>query len=84
MKSIDGWALLAAGICIGLTLPYAEKCLSATTQRKSKNNGVFFLGITIIFNTMEDKQNFMDIFTPFAKFVAMKELGTISYEVSEP
>ena len=41
------------------------------------------MGITIKFKTPKDKQNFAEIFAPYAKFVATGEVETISYELSE-
>lgn len=43
----------------------------------------FFLGVTIKFPQASDKDDFKVIFTPLAKYVEEKELGTISYILME-
>ena len=85
MKVVEAIVLLSVGIFIGVTVSYGSRCLpqSPNSYRTTKNKGAFFLGITIKFNTAEDKQNFIEIFGPYAKFVAAGETETISYELSE-
>ena len=47
------------------------------------NKSTFFLGITIIFNTIDDKEEFKTLFKPLAKFVRSNEPYTLSYELCE-
>jgi quinol monooxygenase YgiN len=79
MKVIEACFLLTVGMCIGYTIPL----FTTKKIRETVNKGAFFLGITIKFNTEEDKKVFFSIFGPYAQFVATTELGTISYELSE-
>ena len=85
MKVVEAIVLLSVGVFIGVIATYSSKCLpgSSPKHRISKHQKAFFLGITIKFNALEDKQKFMDIFGPYAKFVAATEMETISYELSE-
>lgn len=85
MKLVEAIVLLSVGVFIGVTASYGSRCLPETSSsyRRTKNKGAFFLGITIKFNTVQDKQNFVDIFGPYAKYVAAGETETISYELLE-
>jgi quinol monooxygenase YgiN len=80
MKLIEACFVLTVGICIGYTI---IPLFATKKTRKTVNKGAFFLGITIKFNTEEDKKVFSSIFGPYAQFVAKSEMGTISYELSE-
>jgi quinol monooxygenase YgiN len=49
-------------------------------QRNSYDKA-FYLGVTVTFPSPEEKQKFIDIFSPLAKYVKEKEFGTLSYEL---
>ena len=85
MKAVEALATFSVGVFIGAIAIYSLQPLhrSASLPRTSSHKASFFLGITIKFNTIEDKENFTKIFRPYAQYVATFEPGTISYELSE-
>jgi quinol monooxygenase YgiN len=68
--------LVTLGITIGLLMKSLYKSYNV-------NKSTFFLGITIIFNTIDDKEEFKTLFKPLAKFVRSNEPYTLSYELCE-
>lgn len=85
MKVVEAIVTLSIGIFIGVIATFNSKSNNPDNYgpRKSKHRDAFFLAITIKFNTIEDKQKFIEIFDPYAKYVARVEPETISYELSE-
>ena len=56
----------------------------AISARENQRNGVdkaFYLGVVVRFTNDQEKQKFINIFTPVAKYVKEKEFGTLSYEL---
>lgn len=72
-------ALITIGIGIGILISNIYK----GNNRVSNNESTFFLGITIIFKTMEDKNEFKLLFSPLAEYVKKNERNTLSYEMCE-
>lgn len=68
--------LVTLGIGIGILMNSLYKSYNV-------NRNTFFLGITIVFNTSADKDEFKTLFTPLAKFVKANEPDTLSYELCE-
>ena len=85
MKAIEAITIFSVGAFIGAAMIYNLRPFHPLSSfpRTSSHKAVFFLGITIKFNTMEDKENFINIFRPYAQYVATFEPGTVSYELSE-
>jgi quinol monooxygenase YgiN len=85
MKVVEAIVTLSIGIFIGVvaTINSRERTPTINGPRRSKHRDAFLLAITIKFNTVEDKQKFIEIFDPYAKYIATVEPGTISYELSE-
>ena len=68
--------LIGIGIAIGVGLTTLYK-------KHNINKNTFFLGITITFKSIEDKEEFKSLFTPLAKFVKANEPHTLSYELCD-
>lgn len=52
--------------------------------RKSEPySNAFFLGVAITFPSNEDKETFIKLFKPMAKYVEDFELGTLSYQLQQ-
>ncbi len=56
---------------------------SGSVLRRNAVDRAFYLGVVIIFPDLNQKQQFINIFTPLANYVKEKELGTLSYELLE-
>jgi quinol monooxygenase YgiN len=56
---------------------------SVSSQRESIHRNVFVLGVSIKFKSQKAKMEFKHIFLPLAKYVALKEMNTLSYELAE-
>ena len=77
MKStLSQMFFIGLGIAIGVGLTTLYKTYNV-------NKNTFFLGITITFKSIEDKEEFKSLFTPLAKFVKANEPHTLSYELCE-
>ena len=85
MKAVEALATFSFGVFIGAIAVYNLQPFHrpSSVRRISSHKAAFFLGITIKFNTIQDKENFTNIFRPYAQYVAIVEPGTISYELSE-
>lgn len=57
--------------------------IQASIARRNSVDKAFYLGVVITFPNLNEKQKFIDIFTPLAQYVKEKELGTLSYELLE-
>ena len=74
--NIPNMLLITIGIGIGIVI-------SNYYKNYNVNRNTFFLGITIIFNSIEDKEEFKSLFTPLAAYVKRNEKNTLSYELCE-
>ena len=90
MKVFEAFVTLSMGIFAGFLIndllikgTSNKQRESSNGIRESKHKAAFFLAITIVFNSADVKQKFIEIFSPYAKYVATVEPGTISYELSE-
>ncbi len=81
--------VLLCGIALGWTLTTLLSSdvfgLRGATHllRRSASAGAFVLCVTVKFTSDDDKVYFREIFKPLAEFVALEELGTLSYELLE-
>jgi quinol monooxygenase YgiN len=58
-----------------------RKSSELSLPRRSESNVAFHLGVTITFPKREDKELFVDLFKPLARYVEDFELGTLSYQL---
>jgi quinol monooxygenase YgiN len=75
-------AIFALGIAMGYLLSGASQ-IPHWSKRVSKDKGVFFLGVTLKFKTVEGKEKVKELFKPVADYVATHEMSTVSYEMLE-
>ena len=73
-------ALLVVGITVGFIL---RSFVFTSQTRTLEYPNVFFLGVTIKFKSVPDKEEFKNLFRPMADFVAKNEPNTLSYEMLE-
>jgi quinol monooxygenase YgiN len=88
MKLPEAALVLGVGIVVGLLIsaksnPFRGPKNSIDNSRNPQHKSAFFLGVTLKFNSVDDKEEFKALFAPYAKYVAEEEFGTISYELSE-
>ena len=80
---------IAIGAVLGAVLAMAfMKSHSATTRNghyysSSGKESFFFLGVTVKFRSLEDKQYFKSLFVPMANYVDKFEEKTMSYKLYE-
>lgn len=74
-------AILLVGITVGAIL--RGFLCNNQPARILQHPNVFFLGVTIKFKTVQDKEEFKDLFRPMAEYVAKNEFNTLSYEMME-
>lgn len=88
-KSASTIATFALGLIIGMTACFMGSYLfdrsasAALPRRESSHPHAFFLGVTVKFPSVADKERFKALFQPLAEFVKREEFSTISYELSE-
>ena len=73
--------LLVSGVVFVSSISTPASALRGVRATAHKN--VFFLGITITFVDAKSKAEFIELFTPYARFVAANEPTTISYELCQ-
>lgn len=83
MKAANSVLVIAASMLIvaGIVLLSSESTVRGVRATAHKN--VFFLGVTITFVDQKSKADFIELFTPYARFVAANEPTTISYELCQ-
>lgn len=57
--------------------------IDANGRRQSPYKNTFQLAITLTFHDEKGKGEFIDIFKPFAAWIAQHEFGTLSYELAQ-
>lgn len=77
-----GSVLLMAGVAI-MSSSSSSSLLSLRSTRLTAHKNAFFLGITITFIDVTSKAAFIELFTPYAEFVASNEPTTIGYELCQ-
>lgn len=87
-KFIEPIIFIGIGICLSYLynqISYPSKSITINDKvvRKSSTSNAFFLGVVIKFKNIEAKKEFKVLFKPYAEWVAINELETISYEMSE-
>ena len=82
-KALVGVGCLVVGLLMGrYVLPRGFKPKKELIRASNEKN-VFVLLVTITFPNVDEKNRFKKLFEPMAKYVAEKELTTVSYEVAE-
>lgn len=83
MKAANSVLVIAASMLLvaGIVLLSSESTVRGVRATMHKN--VFFLGVTITFVDQKSKADFIELFTPYARFVAAHEPTTISYELCQ-
>ncbi len=71
----------------------APSSLPSSTESSTKTHSIiprtahvanaFYLGVAITFPSNEDKETFVELFKPMAKYVEDFELGTLSYQLQQ-
>lgn len=56
---------------------------SQSSQRAKSSHDAFLLLVTLDFETVDDKQTFIDLFISMAEYVKQYESTTLSYEAAE-
>lgn len=61
----------------------AVKTNTMPLPRRNHVANAFYLGVAITFPSNEDKETFIELFKPMAKYVEDYELGTLSYQLQQ-
>ena len=86
MKAANSVLLVAASLLLMTGVALLSSSPSSSTSqslRHTNNKNAFFLGITITFIDKSSKDAFIELFAPYAQFVAANEPTTISYELCQ-
>jgi quinol monooxygenase YgiN len=83
MKYFEPIVFIGVGICLSYLYNQISSSINDKVIRKSSTENAFFLGVVMKFKTIKDKNKFKVLFKPYAQWVAVNELETISYEMSE-
>ena len=87
MSQLPSISTLATGIVFGVlisTIYYnsiGRRRFEGKSQRFSRSEKPFFLGVAVTFTTLDCKQTFLKEFGEYAKYVKDYEPTTLSYEV---
>ena len=79
---------LATGFAIGICTTFMLTLLLRTPHKQAENHrpitsDAWQLTVTLRFKTLADKDAFLPIFEPLAKYVEENEFSTLSYIISE-
>merc|ERR1711965_1161591 len=79
--AIIGVGCIVAGLLMGRYAIPQNTPPKTDLIRSSNDKNIFVLLVTITFPNVDEKNRFKKLFEPMAKYVAEKELTTVSYEV---
>ncbi|KAJ1432678.1 hypothetical protein B484DRAFT_447678 [Ochromonadaceae sp. CCMP2298] len=80
MSKVGNLGVFALGLTLGSLLCFAGMKLLSPDRRFLSPNA-FFLGVTVVFTSLEDKLLFVEEFAPLAEYVRTREFSTLSYEL---